>query len=209
MAAQPAVTVYHTPMSSSTRVAWALEELGLSYEKKRVDLAKGEQRTPEFLKLNPNGKVPVLVIDGKPMFESIAMILYLGETFGVDKGLFPAPGTDRAIAFQWMVWAGVTLNEALQRYSRNTNERYPADQKNEAAAKAAHADLQKLVGILEQSLDGREYLVGPSFTLADLTVSSWIGYLGRQGFDLSPYARVNAWQARCSSRPAMKRAAEA
>lgn len=209
MATQHGITVYYTPMSSSARVLWALEELGVPYDKKRIDLAKGEQRTPEFLKVNPNGKVPVMIVDGKAMFESIAMILFLGETYGVDKGLFPAPGIDRALAFQWMVWTGVTLNEALQRYTRNTHERYPADQKNAAAAQAASADIAKLLGILDHALDASPYLVGQSFTLADLTVSSWIGYMARLGVDLSPYAHIGDWQSRCAGRPAMKRAYEA
>jgi glutathione S-transferase len=78
------IVFYYTPMSSATRVHWALEELGVPYDKVKIDLAKGEQKKPEFLKLNPNGKVPLLVVDGQPVFESLAMLLYLGDTYGVD-----------------------------------------------------------------------------------------------------------------------------
>src|SRR6266516_4392854 len=77
------IVFYYTPMSSATRVLWALEELGVPFDKVKVDLSKGEQRQPEFLKLNPNGKVPTMVIDGQPVFESLAMLLHLGETYGV------------------------------------------------------------------------------------------------------------------------------
>src|SRR5437868_5895333 len=67
---------FYTPMSSATRVHWALEELEVPYEKKKLDLTKGEQRTPEYLKLNPNGKIPLIVADGRPIFESLAQLLF-------------------------------------------------------------------------------------------------------------------------------------
>jgi glutathione S-transferase len=208
MTQQPSITLYYTPMTSSVRAQWALEELGLRYDKKKIDLKSGEQRTPEFLKLNPNGKVPVIVIDGKPIFESLAMVLYLGDTYGVDKGLFPASGTQRALAYQWIVWAGVTLNEAVLRVMRNTAERFPDDEKNAKAAQSARKDVQKLLGILESALDGREYLLGSSFSFVDLAVSSWAGYLRRVGVDTSSFPRLNAWQSRCADRPAMARATQ-
>ena len=91
------LTFYYTPMSSATRVHWALEELGVPYEKVKMDLAAGDQRKPEYLALNPNGKVPLLVGDGTPIFESLAILLHLGETYGVEKGLFPAPGLERTM----------------------------------------------------------------------------------------------------------------
>lgn len=131
------LTFYYTPMSSATRVHWALEELGVSYEKIRVDLAAGEQKKPEYLALNPNGKIPLLVAEGEPIFESLAILLYLGERFGVDKGLFPAPSPGRAVAFKWMAWGSVTLTEALFRYMRNTSERFPADERNAKAGESA------------------------------------------------------------------------
>src|SRR5215470_5576285 len=127
------MTFYYTPMSSATRVHWALEELGVPYEKVKMDLGAGEQKKPEYLALNPNGKVPLLVADGTTIFESLAILLYLGETYGVEKGLFPAPGLARAEAFKWMAWAQVTLGDAIMRIIRN-GDRFPAEQRNAAAA---------------------------------------------------------------------------
>ena len=92
------LVVHYAPMTSATRVLWALEELGVPYEKVRLDLAAGDQRKPEYLALNPNGKVPLLVHDGEPIFESLAILLHLGETFGVVRGLDPPPGAARARA---------------------------------------------------------------------------------------------------------------
>lgn len=78
----------------------------------RIDLKKGETRTADYLRLNPNGKVPLLVHDGTPIWESAAITLYLGEIFGVAKGLYPAPGIERGEAMKWVIWANVTLGGA-------------------------------------------------------------------------------------------------
>jgi glutathione S-transferase len=83
---------YYSPFSSAVTVHWALEELKVPYEKVRIDLQKRDQDKPEFLAKNPNGKVPLLVHDGTPIFESVAILIHLGETFGVERRLFPAPG---------------------------------------------------------------------------------------------------------------------
>jgi len=98
------LTFYYSPQSSATPVHWTLEELGIPYEKVPIDLKTEQNKQPAFLKLNPNGKVPLIVHDGVPIFESAAIQIYLGETFGVDKGLFPAAGPRRGEAMKWIVW---------------------------------------------------------------------------------------------------------
>jgi len=196
---------YYAPMTSADRVHWALEELGVPYEKVKLDLAAGDQRKPEYLALNPNGKVPLLVAEGKPIFESLAILLYLGERFGVDKGLFPAPSADRAEAFKWMAWASCTLFEATVRLLRNTLDRIPADERNPKVAEGAKKDLLNAAGILDRALEGKEYLVGGQFSIADIGVVTALPFVARFGVDLSPFANLNAWMARCMSRPAAKR----
>ena len=200
------LTFYYTPMSSATRVHWALEELEIPYEKVKVDLAAGAQKKPEYLALNPNGKVPLLVVDGTPIFESLAILLYLGERYGVDKGLFPELGLARAEAFKWMVWSGITLLDAGGRMLRNTSDRFPADQRNEKAAAAAKQELGELLGILDRALEGKEYLVDGKFSFADLAIAAYMPFLSRIGGDLNPYKNIQAWVARCTMRPAMGRA---
>src|SRR6185295_8421062 len=81
------LTFYYSPMSTATVTHVVLEELGVPYKKINVDIRKGEARTPEFLRINPNAKVPVVTHNGTPIWESAAITMYLGETFGVDKGL--------------------------------------------------------------------------------------------------------------------------
>ena len=77
-----AITFYYQPMSSAARVHWALEELGIPYEKVKVDLHAGDQKKPDFLKVNPHGKVPALVDGDARLFESAAIILHLGDKYG-------------------------------------------------------------------------------------------------------------------------------
>src|ERR1700731_1292235 len=103
------ITYYYSPMSTAARTTWAIEELGVPCERVRVDFQKKETRTPQFLAMNPNGRVPLLVVDGKPIFESTAILLYLAETYGVDKGLYAKPGLDRAEQLKWIVWANVGM----------------------------------------------------------------------------------------------------
>lgn len=103
------LVLYWHPMSSATPIACALAELGLPHERVKIDITRGEQRRPEYLALNPNGKVPTMTVDGAPMFEALAMELWLGERHGVARGLWPEAGTPAQLqAFSWCTWAYVT-----------------------------------------------------------------------------------------------------
>ena len=132
-----AIVYYYAPMSSAVRTTWAIEELGLACERRLMNLEKKETREHWFLDKNPNGKVPVLEVDGVPLCESTAILIYLGETHGVDAGLFPGPGIDRGRVLQWMLWAQVTLAEGVQRFARNTS---------------SHREMTDLVGLVEEVL---------------------------------------------------------
>jgi glutathione S-transferase len=197
---------YYAPQSSAVRTAWALEELGVPFERKLVDLAAKGTREPWFLEKNPNGKVPVLEVDGVPLFESTAILLYLGEEYGVDAGLFPVPGIERGLVHQWMVWGQATLSEAVQRYARNVSPFIPDDQKNTKAAEAAREDVNIALGVLDGALAGREFLVGHGFSFADLAVAGFLGWLQFLGLSYADWSNVSAWGARCQARPAHRRA---
>jgi glutathione S-transferase len=196
---------YYSPMSSATRIHWALEELGVPYEKVRVDLGAGEQKKAEYLALNPNGKVPLLVADGVPIFESLAILLYLGETYGVDKGLFPAPGTARGEAFKWMAWANVTMAEAIGRIIRNLSDRFPEEQRNAKAGEAAKQELLELWKMVDRALEGKSHLVGDHFTLVDLAVGGFVMVTSRFGVDISSLKNVQRCFGPLMARPAMGR----
>ena len=200
------LTFFHSPQSSASPVMWTLEELGVPCEKVVVDLRAGQQRQPEFLGLNPNGRVPLLVHDGVPIFESAAIQLYLGETFGVERGLYPPPGPRRGEVMKWVVWTNVTLGDALGRYGRNSGAWGPEDERNAKAGESARTEVLGLLGILEKTLEGRQYLVGETFSIADLHVSSWIDYVRMMGIEHTSFPNLSAWVTRCTSRPAYAKA---
>lgn len=195
------LVLYYAPMSTAVVTHAALEELGIPYEKVKVDF-QVDTKKPEFLKLNPNGLVPVIVHDGTPIFESAAIAIYLGETFGVEKGLFPAPGPRRAEALKWIVWANVSLGGAIARHQFASSERVPAEQHNAKAAEAGAAEIARMFGVLDGALAGRSYLVGDAFTLTDGHVAGFVSYAGFIGFDTKKYPNLDAWSARVTSRPA-------
>lgn len=199
---------YRAPMSTASVTELVLAELGVPHEGVTVDLKKGDQKKPEFAKLNPNKKVPVVVHDGVVVFESAAITIYLGETFGTDKNLWPAAGPKRGEAMKWVVWANVTLGDAIYRWMRNTKDWVPADERNAKAGETAKKDLGECLDILDDALAGRSYLLG-DFTLTDAHVSSFMEWLHHAQFDASRWKNVDAWAKRCSSRPAAKKLAAA
>ncbi|HEY6454003.1 MAG TPA: glutathione S-transferase family protein [Steroidobacteraceae bacterium] len=199
------LTFYYSPMSTAVLTNIVLEELGAPCEKINVDIRKGETHKPEFLRLNPNGKVPVVVHDGTPIWESAAITMYLGEVFGVDKGLYPAPGAKRGEAMKWITWANVTFGDAAARLMRNTADWVPAEQHNAKAAEAARADLQGCLRILDEALAGKQFLVG-GYSLVDAHLNSLVDWLRYMNIDLSAYANLGAWSQRCAARPAYGRA---
>jgi glutathione S-transferase len=199
-----AIVFYYSPMSSATRVQWVLEELGVPYEKVRLDLSAGDQKKPDFLKINPNGKVPALVDDGVAMFESSAILIHLGEKYGVAKGLWPEASTAaRAHALSWTVWSTVTLAANTFRYMQNSSERFPAEQRNALQAEAARKEIDANLAVLDAQLAGRHYLLGEHFTLADVACASIGAMFARAGVDVSAWPNVSAWIARCMQRPAV------
>ncbi len=192
---------YYSPMSTASTVHWTIEELGVPYEAVKVNLQDPKEKVEKLGKVNPNLKVPVLVHDGVAIFESAAIQMYLGETFGVEKGLYPAPGPKRGEAMKWIVWCNVTLGEALARLLRNSSERFPKDQHNAKQAEGAKADLARLLGIAEDAIADRPFLLGDSIGVADFHLASSMHYATFCGVDLSPYPKLAAWTTSCTSRP--------
>jgi glutathione S-transferase len=219
--------LYGTPQTRTFRPLWMLEELGVPYEVVKTDFASGDTRTPEFLRINPNGHVPALVDGELALFESMAINLYLGERYGADS-LWPATPSDRARAVQWSFWVmtecesalfavllpagGATFDEwRAWMETAEFRETHPGvtpltREAAEAAAVQAEAALQPPLRVLNAQLEGRSHLLGDVFGVADLNVASvWVtARLAR--LELSAYPNVDAWLGRCLSRPAVARA---
>lgn len=196
------ITFYYAPMSSAIIAHWAIEELGLKVEKVKIDLSTKAQKEPAYLELNPNGKVPLLVVDGTPIFETIAILSYLGEVYGVEKGLYPKTPLGRSQAMKWMAWAGVSVGAVLARFANASMDRFPKEQHNAATATAAKAEAHDLLAMLDKHLAGKQYLVDDQFSLADILLAGQCAYLTMFGFDLSQHTHIKPWQDRWTARPA-------
>ncbi|HEU4582863.1 MAG TPA: glutathione S-transferase family protein [Polyangiaceae bacterium] len=199
------IVFYAAPQSSASPVSCALRELEVPHERVNVDLSKGEQRKPEFLALNPNGKVPTLVVNGTPLFEAIAILQWLGDRFGVEKKLWPAADSPaRLEALSWTTWGYVQFGYALALWYQSSSERLPKERHNAALSEYAGKELQNLLGLLDARLSQRSYLLGAEFSLADLILGSVINYAHVCGVSIAAHARVQGWLERVLSRPSMQ-----
>lgn len=197
--------VYHrAPASTAGLTDHVIAELDVPHEIVTHDLRARSTRTPEFLRVNPNGKVPAVVHDGTAVWESAAVTLYLGETFGVERGLWPDAGPKRGEAMRWVVWANVTLGDAIARWARGAKGWVPADEQTAKATEVGLADLHDRLAILDGALADRAFLCG-AYTLADTHVNALVDWLGRLDVDVARHARVDAWNRRCAERPAHRR----
>ena len=197
------IVLYWHPLSSATPIACALAELGVPHERVKIDIHAGEQRRPDYLALNPNGKVPTLTADGAPMFEALAIHLWLGERFGVERGLWPRAGTPEHLqALSWCAWSYVSYGAVLVRLQ-------VAAHGDEALRSPVHADaaregLNQLLALLDARLAAQPWMLGADYSLADLVVGSVIGYSVYLGAPVDAHPHVKAWLGKVQARPAMQ-----
>ncbi|MDH5824078.1 glutathione S-transferase family protein [Luteimonas sp. RD2P54] len=197
------LTLYAAPMSSATPVVHAVAELGVPHELVMLDLSAGDQKQSDYLAINPNGVVPTLVVDGTPLFEAVAIMQWLGETYGVERGLWPAAGTpDRLQALSWTTWAYVTYGGAVQRLNLAQSDRVDPAVRHAPMAEHCRGELDAMLAILDARLAGRHWLLGGEFSLADLIVASVVIYSSYCGVQLDGHANVAAWARRFQQREA-------
>jgi glutathione S-transferase len=196
-------TLYTSPMSGNGRkVHLLLEEAGARYQLSKLDLLKGEQKHPDYLKLNPNGKVPTLVDDGFVLWESNAILLYVAEKFPTTK-LLPTDAHDRARMFQWLLFEQTTFRPPLSLLVRQTRFT-PPEQQDAKAIEQAWAEVRANMGILTNALSGRDYL-GGSVSVADLAVLPYVYLAQDLGTNLSAWPAVTAYWQRLSARPSWQK----
>jgi glutathione S-transferase len=162
-----------------------------------------DSKKPEYLALNPNGRIPTLVDGDTVLFESMAINLYLAKKYG-DK-LYPRKEADEARAIQWSFW-GMTELEPLLMDILIHRVLLPEDQRDKKRADQAEKALARPLGVLEGHLAKNQHLLGGDFTIADLNVASVLSTARMVRFDLSGYPKVQAWFARCTGRPSLERA---
>jgi GST-like protein len=192
----------HTAATPNGRkISIALEELELPYEVRRVNLAEGEQLEPSFLALNPNHKIPVLEEDGLAVWESGAILLYLGERYGQ---ILPADPRARLAAIQYAFFQTGGVGPNLGRLAAQL--RRPEAERNGEMIQIFSEELGRLIGVLERILsDGRPYLAG-EYSIGDIMHYPWLAPVKSLGApQLLERERVVAWMDRIAARPAVQR----
>jgi len=198
-------TLYHSQQSRSVRPRWLLEELGVPYDVVRLDLAAGEQKKPEFLRINPNGAVPALVDDDLTLFESAAICQYLADKYP-EKRLAPPVGTPaRGLYYQWIHFAMSGLEPPIIAIFLHTIQRPEAERIPKVAAEA-RPQLQAALRVVENALAGRQFILGNEFTAADVMLGSTLGWARMMGMVSDDLPNVGAYITRCADRPAFQRA---
>lgn len=201
------IVIHYAPQTRAIIALWALEELAIPYEKVKLDFKAGDHKTDAFAKINPNQRVPAMVIDGRPMFESVAMVLWLAERFGVEKKLWPAAEDPaRAEGLGWTVWGMAQLGHDIAALMTASSERIPKEMHNEAQAAMFRGHIEKDLKVLDDQLAKHAFVLGDAFTFADILPATAMMFAMAAGLDLSKYPRIGPWMQKLGARDALKRA---
>ena len=197
--------LYGNPASRAMRCLWMLEEIGEPYEPIEKSTRAGDLQTPEYLRLNPNARIPTLVDGDLVLWESMAINIYLAQKY-------PGPmrcGSPEALgkAAQWSFWAMLELEELLLDLL-NHRAVLPEFARDPSHAERSESLLQKPLRVLDGSLGGRQFLAGDSFALADLNVASILVWGKMARLDLAAHPNVARWLNACLARPAYRRVRE-
>jgi glutathione S-transferase len=200
------IKLYDFPMSPRARKARiVLAEKGLQYEKATVDITKGEQKKPEYLAVNPYGKVPALQDDGTTVYESSLIMEYLNDKYP-NPPLLPAEPGQRARARILMHFGDTQYDGALASLVGEVFFK-PKGQADQSTIDKAKQSLTACFERLEKELGNNDYLLGSTFTLADICYVTWAPLFGPLQVEVpSQFAKVNAWLNRMKERPSVKAA---
>ena len=205
--------IYGIARTRAFRALWVAKELGIDYQHFPIEIGDAGARTPEFLAINPNGRLPVIVDGDFVLFESLAITMYLAKKHGTGTlylakkhspgRLYPGTLEGEARAWQWSLWAVTEVDRGVNIWSLHAVRLPPEEQD---LAKRAEA-LKVLVApfkVLDAAVSGRPYLLGDDFTVADLNVAAVISRAIEM--DLTATPNLKAWLTRCLERPAARAA---
>src|SRR6476646_7418499 len=198
----PKLRIYGVARTRAFRALWIAQELGLDYEHLPIEIGDAGARTPEFLAINPNGRLPVIVDDGFVLFESLAITLYLAKKHS-NGTLYPGTLEGEAKAWQWSLWAVTEVDRGVNIWSLHAVRLPPVERdtiKRDEALKVLAAPFK----VLDVAVVKQEYLPGNDFTVADLNVAAVISRA--VDMDLSATPNLKAWLTRCLDRPADQKA---
>ena len=201
------IDLYYWPTPNGHKITLFLEESGLPYAIKPVNIGKGEQFQPEFLAFSPNNRMPAIIdhapADGGPpisVFESGAILLYLANKAG---RFFGEDVRGKVEVNQWLMWQMAGLGPMTGQYGHFN---VYAPEKIPYAIDRYTREVQRLLGVLDRRLAGRAFIAGDAYTIADMAAYPWIDPYAKAPLDLEPYPDVRRWHAAIAARPATQRA---
>jgi GSH-dependent disulfide-bond oxidoreductase len=192
------IDLYTAATPNGHKVSVTLEEMGLPYTLHALDFQKQEQKAPEFLKINPNGRIPAIVDDGFAVFESGAIMIYLAEKTGM---LMPSDVQGRSRVIQWLMFQmggiGPMMGQA------NVFFRY-FPEKIQPAIDRYQGESARLFGVLDGQLKDNEWLAG-DYSIADIANWCWVRIHEWSGVDITPFPHLQRWLDAIAARPAAQR----
>ena len=201
------IDLYYWPTPNGHKITLFLEEAGLDYTLHAVDIGKGAQFAPEFLAISPNNKMPAIVDHapadgGAPVsvFESGAILLYLANK---TRQFLPADVRGHTVVNEWLFWQMGGLGPMTGQYGHFA---VYAPEKIAYAIERYTKETLRLLGVLDKRLDGRAFIAGDEYTIADMACYPWINPYTKAPLDLAPFANVRRWHAAIAARPATTRA---
>jgi GSH-dependent disulfide-bond oxidoreductase len=203
------IDLHYWPTPNGWKIAIMLEEVGLPYRIAPVSIVRGEQFKPDFLKISPNNRIPAIVDNDPPgggppisLFESGAILLYLAEKTGK---FFPKDLRARYEVTQWLVWQVAGLGPML---GQTHHFRNFAPEKIPYAINRYVNEANRLYGVLDKRLEGRDYLAG-DYSIADIACFPWTILHEHQGQSFDEFPNVKRWFEKIEARPAVQRGREA
>jgi glutathione S-transferase len=199
------IRIHYNPASQhSRRVRMAALELGTDIDWKLVDLGKGEGQAPEYLALNPNGKVPTMEDGGFVLWESNAIMAYLADK-KPEKGLYPVDAQKRADVNHWLFWESAHFGPACFAlvWERLMKAAFFKQEADPTLLAQGEQNFARFAGVLNGHLANREYVTG-ALSIADLALASILSYDQGAKIDLEPYPNVKAWFGRMTARDSWK-----
>jgi GST-like protein len=193
------LSVYAFSTPNSVKVSIALEELGLAYELRSVNIRKGEQKTPDYLALNPNAKVPLLIDGDLALPESGAILVHLAEKAG---RLLPTDPAARARTFEWLF---VQLSGTGPAFGQSGYWQKLASDRNGPAIARYQAEADRLTGLIDAHLATNQWFAGTEYTIADIAHFGWFWRREFAGVSFENRANLARWYAAMEARPAVQR----
>ncbi len=201
------IDFYYWPTPNGWKVSILLEELGLPYTPHMLNIGKGDQFKPDFLKISPNNRMPAIVDhdvpgDPVPVFESGAILFYLAEKTG---RFLPADPVGRKEVLEWLFWQTGNQGPMAGQHSHFFNYA-PDDVRQQGYAFGRYRqETYRCIGVLERRLEGRDWIVGADYSIADMICWPWVLISKAMQMPLDDYPNVTAWRARIKDRPAVQR----